>query len=327
MQKLKFLTASLMLASVSALASPISAIMYTAADPFIKNYADTLQSLANADKQDLALSFSQGDLKIENLNIQKAFGAKSAALILNLVEPQRALQVANLAYKNAKTPLIYINRKPSEQALKIYGNSWYVGADASQAGNFQAEILTEYCLKHHSDRNNDGKISYILLEGEALLDDTVMRSMSVRAGFDTSPVSYEEIAAISCNWKADKATYEINQFIEKNGIEKIEAIVANNDTMALGALKALQAVGYNQGDSHKYIPIVGVDGSAEALSAIKAGFMTGTVQNDGKSQAETSYKIAKLILAGKEVNSKNLGRFIDNHNCVYIPYLKISSVK
>ena len=55
--------------------------------------------------------------------------------------------------------------------------------------------------------------------------------------------------------------------------------------------------------------------------------MTGTVQNDGKSQAETSYKIAKLILAGKEVNSKNLGRFIDNHNCVYIPYLKISSVK
>lgn len=327
MNKLKVFTASLLFASISTYASNMSAIMYSANDPFIKNYAQELENLAKEDNTDLKISYSQSDIKVESLNLQKAFSAKSSALIVNLVEPNRALQIANLVYKNSKTPLIYINRKPSEQALKVFNKSYFVGTDASQAGRFQAEMLTEYCLNHEADRNHDGKINYILLEGEDLLDDTIMRSMSLRSSIADSPVSFEETLAITADWKADKATYELTQYIDQNGMDKVEAIVANNDAMALGALKALQALGYNQEDNNKYIPIIGVDGTAEALKAIANGQLTGTVKNDYKTQAAVAYKLAKLAAENQKIDSKAIGYFIDDNNCVYIPYLKINQNK
>lgn len=327
MKKFKVLATSLSLVSVSAYASQFSVIMYSANDPFIKNYAQELENLATLDKQDLHISFSQSDIKVETLNIQKAFSENSSALIVNPVDPNRALQISNLCFKNKKTPIIYINRKPSNQSLKVYKNSYFVGTDASEAGRFQADILNTYCQNHNADKNGDGKISYVLLEGQAQLDDTIMRSMSLRSSLSSSPLSYEEVEALSADWKSDKASYELNQFINTNGIEKIEAIVSNNDAMALGALSTLQSLGYNQGEENKYIPIVGVDGSAEALAAIADGKMTGTVKNDHKSQAAVAYKIAKLAVAKEAITSKTLGRYIDDSNCVYIPYLKISATK
>jgi methyl-galactoside transport system substrate-binding protein len=59
-----------------------------------------------------------------------------------------------------------------------------------------------------------------------------------------------------------KATDLMKTFIAANGLDKIEAVLANNDDMALGAIEALKAEGYNTGDATKYIPVVGVDATA-----------------------------------------------------------------
>jgi methyl-galactoside transport system substrate-binding protein len=58
---------------------------------------------------------------------------------------------------------------------------------------------------------------------------------------------------------------------------KIEAIIANNDNMAIGAIEALQKYGYNKGDKNKTITVVGIDAILEARDLIKKVFMTGTV--------------------------------------------------
>ena len=59
--------------------------------------------------------------------------------------------------------------------------------------------------------------------------------------------------------------------------DKIEAIISNNDEMAIGAIEALQKYGFNKGGNSKYIPVVGVGGLPEAKELINQGVMTGTV--------------------------------------------------
>lgn len=59
--------------------------------------------------------------------------------------------------------------------------------------------------------------------------------------------------------------------------DKIEAIISNNDAMAIGAIEALQKYGYNKEDKSKYIPVFGIDGIPAAKDLINKGVMTGTV--------------------------------------------------
>jgi methyl-galactoside transport system substrate-binding protein len=68
--------------------------------------------------------------------------------------------------------------------------------------------------------------------------------------------------------------------------DQIEVIIANDDTMAIGAIKALQEEGYNMGNSLNTIPVVGVDVTPTAKELIEKGYMLGSVFQDSKAYAE-----------------------------------------
>ena len=76
----------------------------------------------------------------------------------------------------------------------------------------------------------------------------------------------------------------------------IEAIIANNDTMAIGAVEALQTYGYNKGNKSKNIIVVGIDGIQEAKDLIDKGFMTGTVTQDPTTVSEALYTIGMNLV-------------------------------
>ena len=83
-----------------------------------------------------------------------------------------------------------------------------------------------------------------------------------------------------CNVNVDLALEGFRQaelLGERLAGEKIEAVKANNEGMAQGAIAALQAQGYNNGDAAKTIPVVGVDATAAAQDLISKGFMVGSV--------------------------------------------------
>jgi methyl-galactoside transport system substrate-binding protein len=134
-------------------------------------------------------------------------------------------------------------------------------------------------------------------------------------------------------WDKAQATNLMNTWITSVGLDKIEAILANNDDMALGAIEALKAQGYNTGDSSKYIPVVGVDATAPALEAMKDGSMLGTVLNDAKNQAKATINIAAAAAQGKTINEENVGYKLydatgkeqsDGHY-VWINYVKVTT--
>lgn len=107
------------------------------------------------------------------------------------------------------------------------------------------------------------------------------------------------------NWEQNKAKDAMDAWISRFG-DQIEVVFANNDGMALGALTALQAAGYNTVDADgninpdKYIAVYGVDATADAVEKVKTGELTGTVRQSNTTMAEGTLALIKNKLAGKD---------------------------
>ena len=77
--------------------------------------------------------------------------------------------------------------------------------------------------------------------------------------------------------------------------------------MALGAIEALKAEGYNTGDASKYIPVVGVDATAPALESMSKGELLGTVLNDAENQGIATVNVAVAAAQGLEITKDTVG--------------------
>ena len=80
----------------------------------------------------------------------------------------------------------------------------------------------------------------------------------------------------------------------------VELVIANNDDMALGAIAALQAAGYNNGTG-KTIPVFGVDATDAAKEKIADGSMTGTIKQDAEGMASTILNLVSSVQGGGEL--------------------------
>lgn len=76
--------------------------------------------------------------------------------------------------------------------------------------------------------------------------------------------------------------------------KQFDAIIAANDQMALGALQALKTSNRLKG-----MMISGIDGTGDALKAIKDGEMAQSIFQNAKGQAEGAYTVIKTIMEGK----------------------------
>ena len=102
--------------------------------------------------------------------------------------------------------------------------------------------------------------------------------------------------------------------------DKIEAIIANDDSMALGAIQALQAYSYNKGDKTKTIAVVGVDAIPAAQDLIRKGFMTGTVIQDAPAMAKALYTVGMNLVYGKNPLEGTQYKFDQTGVSIRIPY-------
>ena len=100
----------------------------------------------------------------------------------------------------------------------------------------------------------------------------------------------------------------------------MEAILANNDEMAIGAVEALQKYGYNLGDKKKTIVVVGIYATPEAQELIKKGFMAGSVFQDLSEIAKAIYTIGMNVYEGKEPLSGTPYKFDDTGIAVRLTY-------
>ena len=163
-----------------------------------------------------------------------------------------------------------------------------------------------------------------MLQGEPGHQDATLRTEYSIKAIEENGFRTEKLAADTAMWDKAKATDLMKAFITGQGLDKIEAVICNNDDMALGAIEALKAEGYNKGDAAKYIPVVGVDATAPALQAMKEGSLLGTVLNDADNQGKATVAIAAAAAKGKEINKDTIGYDVTDGKYVWIPYVKVT---
>ena len=240
-------------------------------------------------------------------------------IILNLVQTSSADALID-EIVDAGIPLVLINREPL--AFDADGNTideayegilnnptvCYVGADARQSGTFQGEMVAE--LANHGDIDGDGKISYIMIEGDPENIDAQYRTeFSIKALKDAG---YE----VEClddqvgNWDQTKGQELCANALTSYGY-KIEVVFCNNDAMALGAATAITAAGRVVGED---IYLLGVDALEEAVELVKTGEMTGTVLNDHIGQSHKAVDVAIKLLNGEEIE-----------NYYWVDYVKVNT--
>lgn len=272
----------------------------------------------------LTIVDSQGSQETQDAQIDEFITAGVNVLIINTVDRMSSQGIIDKA-KAANIPVVFINREPTPEMLASYEKAYYVGTQAKESGTQSGELIVDYFKAHpEADKNHDGKIQFVMLKGENGHQDMIARAKySVEAIHDAG---YEpvELASAIANWDKLQAMTIMNAFIMSIGAENIEAVIANNDEMALGAVEALKASDYNKGNPEMYIPVVGVDGNAAAVDAVNAGEMIGTVLQDAETQGQAAVRMASALASGKAVDAASIGSEITDGKYIWVPYQKIT---
>lgn len=323
-------TAVMSLATTSVQASDvlIGSCIYKFDDTFMTGVRNNMEKAAKDVGADIELVDSQNRQPMQNDQVDTFITKGVNALIINPVDRSAAGPLADKA-KSADLPIIFINREPDKAILDGWDKAYYVGAKAEESGTIGGQLIAEYFKAHpEADKNGDGKLQYILIKGEQGHQDATLRSeYCVKAMIDAG-LQIEEIGADNANWDKVQGHDKMKNFITSLGVNAIEAVLANNDDMALGAVEALKSEGYNLGtdgkDPSKFIPVVGVDATAPALQAISKGQLLGTSLNDAKNQGTAAVYIANKLAQGQEVNKESIGYTITDGKYVWIPYVRVT---
>ncbi|MBQ6505754.1 MAG: galactose ABC transporter substrate-binding protein [Clostridia bacterium] len=310
-------------ASADAKTYKVGVSIYQFTDNFMTLYRNEIEnyfkSLETDDvKYEITMADGKNDMAEQTNQVQNFITQGMDVIILNLVQTSSADAVIDQIVA-AGIPLVLINREPlaydadgktlDEAYEGILNNAQvcYVGADARQSGTFQGEMVAE--LENHGDINGDGKISYIMIEGDPENIDAQYRTeFSVKALTDAG---YE----VEClddqvgNWDQTKGQELCANALTAYG-DKIEVVFCNNDAMALGAATAILTAGRTVG---KDIYLLGVDALEEAVQLVKDGEMTGTVLNDHIGQSHAAVDVAVKLLNGEPIE-----------NYYWVDYVKVN---
>ena len=290
----------------------VGVITYTQDDPFINGLTDELKAQLKAmenKERRIIVSTKSGndDQQEQNEKVEEMIDAGCDVLCINLVDRTAPSRIIRMA-RNEDIPVIFFNREPVREDLMQWEKLYYVGCDAEQSGIMQGEIAEEYIKSHPEvDKNQDGKIQYVLLEGEAGHQDAISRTEYSVKTLMKNDVILEKLSYQLADWNRGQAENRMNRLISQYGKE-IELVISNNDEMALGAVEAYRTVGYARED---WPVIFGIDGLEEALEAVKAGEMQGSILNDRVDQAKKMAKMAVELFEGEEFDQESLkeGRY------------------
>lgn len=300
----------------------IGIAVYRKDDTFVSSLCSYLEQIAKnkeiASGKKIVVNIVDGQSSqaLQNDQVDSFISQNYNIICVNMVDRTAAAVIVDKV-KAANIPVIFFNREPVEEDLRMWSRAYYVGADAAESGKLEGEIIAKAYEKNPSliDKNKDGKIQYVMLEGEQEHQDALLRTEYSIKAVTGAGIHVEKLANDTANWQRAQGAAKMAQWIEKYG-DRIEVVFSNNDDMALGAIDAMK-------DSKRKVKpvIVGVDATQNGLKAIEDGTMFGTVFNDAKAQAQAVFDLSYSISSG--TGSASTVNVQDGHY-VRIPYWAVT---
>ncbi|MFC6775039.1 substrate-binding domain-containing protein [Methylobacterium gregans] len=209
-----------------------------------------------------------------------ALEAKPAALIVTPVDDASARTIAAMAAATG-IPVVFVNRRPSGP---VTSRMAIVSANHLVAGRVQMRMLAQRL----GDRGN-----VAILRGKDSDNAAQERTAGVKEILGQRP-GLQLLAEASADWSRRQAQDQVTAWL-RSGL-RFDAIAANNDEMALGAVAALKAAGL----AGKVL-VGGVDGTSDGIAAVKSGDLSVSVLQDAPLQGAQAVKDAVKLARGEYV--------------------------
>lgn len=279
----------------------VGVCIYQFADNFMTLFRGELENYLveqGFSKDNITIVDGANDQATQTNQIQNFITQGVDVLIINPVNSSSAETITDMVVE-AGIPLVYINREPdASEEQRWADNNWdvtYVGCDARQSGTYQGEMIADLGLDT-VDMNGNGKIDYIMIEGDPENVDAQYRTEYSIKALEDAGLEVNCLDDQVGMWDQATAQQLVANSLSQYG-DDIEVVFCNNDAMALGALQSIEAAGRTVGED---IYLVGVDALTEALDNVASGKMTGTVFNDHFSQSHAAAIAAANYLTGTE---------------------------
>lgn len=269
-------------------------------------------------KLDIADGQSNETVISNNVNLFLTKGYK--ILAINMMNTTNAPDILEKTTAE-NVPVVFFNVEPEADVLAAAPGNYYVGAKAEESGSMQGEALIHYWKNQAgADRNGDGVMQYVMIMGDPGHQDSILRTEHSVKTITEAGIKVEELARDTANWARADGQDVMARILAAH--DDIEAVICNNDEMALGAIEALKAGGYLI-EGGTFIPVVGVDCNEEAKIAIREGTMYASVFNDALGQADAVVKLCDLIAKGETPSSEKLGYDLTGQY-VWVPYVPVT---
>lgn len=232
---------------------------------------------------------ADGDKEREIEILRKFVGEKVDAIIVAPSDGDLGPQMTKIA-EDAGVPLVYVNNFPSNQA-DLPPTQALVASDEKESGTLQAR---EVC------RRLKGKGDVVVLMGQLFHAAARMRTDDVDEVFATEACKGMRIVERqAAYWSTQFGEAQMQEWL-RAGV-RFDAVIANNDDMAVGAIKAIKA----SGRPLNGIVVAGVDATKDALAAMQAGDMQITVLQSASGQGAMAVDVALKLAKGEKLPREN----------------------
>ena len=269
---------------------------------FDDNFLTVLRNGIEAQSKDMGVSVQiedAGNDVAKQLDQIKNFAASGVqAIIVNPVDTS-ATQAMSDAAAAAKIPLVYVNRQPINVDT-MPDNQAFVASNEVDSGTLET---IEVCRLLKEAGKAEANI-YIMV-GELSNQAAVQRTQDIKdvMAAGKCAVKLNIVDEQTANWSRDQAQSLMANWISAG--KPYDAVIANNDEMAIGAIQAMKAANVDM----KTMIVSGIDATQDALAAMQAGDLDVTVFQDAAGQGKGALEAAIKLAKGEAVEQK-----------VYIPF-------
>jgi len=250
---------------------------------FIINIQDAVRAEAKKLNVDLVEADGQGKAENQISQVQNFIARNVDAIILNPYDKEGSAPAVDLAIK-AHIPIVVVNAIVSN----LDKANAYVGSEDAEAGRIEAQRIAD--ILH-------GKGNVVIIHGPNGHSAEVQRTQGIRQILAKYP-DVKVVAEQTANWDRVQALNLMENWLASG--RQIDAVIAQNDEMALGALKANESAG-----KQNQIAVIGIDAIPDALKAVADGRLVGTVFQDAHGQGALAVDLAVDLVKGKPVKHDN----------------------
>ncbi|MFF4778224.1 substrate-binding domain-containing protein [Microtetraspora fusca] len=249
---------------------------------FITQGKEGMEAYAKARDVNLTWLNAGGDVNTQASQMEQLINAGVDAIVIAPVQADSlSPQIAQATAKNI--PVIAVNT-----SLKDTGAlAATVLPDDVAAGAQEMQQMADKL---------GGKGNIVILQGPLASSPELDRTKGIMQTLAKYP-DIKVLAKDTANWNRDEAVNKTKNWLSSFG-DQLNGIVAENDDMALGALRALKEAG-------KSLPVVGIDGIQDGLQAVKSGELIGSSLQHGRVEMGAGLAVALRVVKKESFEKTN----------------------